>query len=631
MMQVIRDKAQGVVAWIIVAMITFVFCFWGVSSYLAPNSTPVLAKIRGRKITIAEVDDIYNRWLHISSMQKDFDIKQVDPILIKQQITQSLAQQAALVNGIKRDGFTVSEAMVIDSIRNNPQLQQNGQFSIEMYKNSLAQLNIDEATFESAHREELLLNQLQLAILTSSFSTKGDTEHIIALKDQKRSFGYSVIPAANYVAAAQVSDAAIEEFYNLHKAQFVIPQKVQLEYVELSIADIMQQLSVTDEQLQEYYNTNLQSFNEPKLSRLQHIMIAAPTGSDADRSGEAAEKIEDIHRKLQLGANFSELAKKESEDKQSAVNGGDLGWTSKSDSYPVEVFALAAKGDYTKPVQTDYGWHIFMLAEVKGGGVKSFATAREAVLQRYKREAAEKLFVSKGEELAKITFENPSSLNIASEQLNLPIVTTELFSKQGGKGIASSENVLRAAFSDELLVQQHNSELIRLSDDSYIVARVKEHKPEQTQAIDAVRDDIIKHLKLVAARDQAKQAGDLLIEAINQGNSPNRVTASVNLQWNMIQKAERDTKNLDRAVLQHAFAMNKPTAEQKLSVAGFSLPNGDYAVIALNNVSDGVVANSEDSNLIENIGKQIAVAQGRLEFATLQNVLIEQEKIKYLN
>lgn len=631
MMQVIRDKAHGVVAWVIVAMIAFVFCFWGVSSYLAPSSSPWLAKVNSRKITVAQVDDVYDRWLRYNSMQKDFDAKKIDSALIKQQITRAMAQQMAMVSSLQHDGFTISESMVIDSIRSNPQLQENGEFSIQKYKEALSQMNVDEATFETVHREELLLNQIQLAILTSSFSTPSEAAHIIAIKDQKRDFGYTIIPAAKYSSSAKISAQAIEEFYNAHKSQFMMPEKVQLEYIELSVNDLIKQLPITDAKLHEYYENNLQSFNDPKVIRLQHIMISAPKGSDADRNGEAFQKIEAIYSKLQSGADFAEIAKKESEDKPSAVSGGNLGWVSKNDSYPIEVFELKVNGDYTKPVQSDYGWHVFMLAETKGGGVKGFDSVKSAVLERYKREAVEQLFSSKAEELANLTFENPTSLGVASEKLHLPIATTKFFTRQGGNGIAASANVLNAAFSDTVLIQQHNSDLIRLSDDSYVVIRIKEKQPEQEQPLESVQADIGAHLKLIAGRDIAKKSGDDLIISIKQDNNPSNASSKLQLQWKTLNKVERDTKGIDPLILQHAFAMSKPTGDKQPSVAGFGMPNGDYVVMALNSVVDASLPHSEDSDLIDTMTKQIAVVQGRLEFAAMQNALLEQAKIKYLN
>lgn len=631
MMQIIRDKAQGVVAWVIVGMVAFVLCFWGVSGYISSDKSTVLAKVNGKEITANEVNEIYNRWLRVNAAQKDFDIAQIDPNAIKQQITMAIANQAATIGTLQRDGMTVSDAMVIDAIRSKNELQEDGKFSIERYKLFLQQANVSEAEFETAVRDQLLINQLQLAVLVSSFATKQEAERFVQLKNQTRDFGYSVISAENFQKNARITDAAIEEFYNTHKQQFVMPDKIQVEYIELSLEDLMKQVQITEKNLQEYYDNNKQAFTEPRRIRISHIMISAPTISEAAQNGTAQKQITELYAKLQQGEKFSELARKYSEDKQSAIHGGDLGWASNNDDYPAEVFALAKAGDYTKPIQSDYGWHIFKLEESKGGSVKSFAAAKAAIAQRYKRDEAERLFSSKGDELANLAFENPTALTAASEKLNLPIQTSAYFTRQGGPGIAASSNVLQAAFSEDVFVQNYNSALIRLNDDNYLVLRVKEKQASREQTVEEVKEDITQYLKRIAARDEAKQIGEELIAVIKQTNNPNKAAGNQKLEWIVKSNVERDDKNINREVLMRAFSIPKPAEAQGLSTTGFSLPSGDFVVISVTKVKNGVLENATDSNLLETMGRHIANSEGQIDYASVQQDLIEQAKIKYYN
>lgn len=630
MMQVIRDKAQGIVAWVIVGIVAFVLCFWGVSGYISDGSNPVLAKVNGHVITAAEVDDIYNRWLRFNSSQPGFDPSKVNADMVKQQIVMSLAQQAGFLNSLRRDGLQVSEAMVLETIKNKAEFQKDGKFSIEAYKQLLAQLDIPESEFERLVRDELLVNQIQLAILMSSFSTQQQTEQAIALRNQKRNFGYTVIPVSKYLNTAKVDDAAVENYYQQHKLDFVVPEKVQLEYVELSLDDVMRNLSVSDEKLREYYQANIQSFSEPKLVHVRHIMITATKDSAADKDGSALKEIDAVYAKLQQGASFTDLAKEYSEDKESAVKGGDLGWVNKNDDYPTEVFSLQNKGDYTNPVQSNYGWHIFQLVDSKGGNAKSFAAVKDTVMQRYKREMAETLFSKQGDEMATLAFENPTSLAAVSDKLNLPIKTTGYFTKDGDAGIAESPNVLKAAFSDDVFKEKHNSDLVRLNDDTYVVLRIKDIQPAHEQSIETVQPQIRKILQIAAAKEQAKSVGNELITAIKETNNPNRVVSGKGLQWNVKNNVERDSQNVERAVLRGAFSIPKPAAGEPYTISGFSLANGDYVVVALTSVQNGTVEKNEDSNLLETVGQQIATMEGKLEFSVLQQALIERAKIKYM-
>ncbi len=626
-MQEIRDKAQGVVAWVIVAMIAFVFCFWGVSSYFGGGSSNVFAVVGNREITLEEVDAIYNRTLRLAAQQKEFDISQLNPAHIKQQIALSMARQAALIASLKAAGLVMSDEMLVENIRTNNNLQEDGKFSMRLYKEYLARMGVNEAEFEATMRDELLLNMVNLSIVESSFITKGETERIIALKNQKRDFGYAVVSAAKFLPSLKIDEAGIAEYYAKHKEQYVTPDKVQLEYLELSIDDLMQQVPVTEAKLQEYYQANQQAFSEPEIIQVRHIMINTPKGDDQTSIEQAHKKIDAIYEELQHGANFAGVAKQVSDDKQSADSGGDLGWVNKNDALPPEVFALP-NGAYTKPIELDYGWHIFQRVASKGGGVKDYAAVKSAVLQRYKHDAAERLFSAKGEELANLAFENPTSLAVASDKLQLPIKTTEYFTKHGGLGIAQSNNVVHAAFSDDVFNASHNSELVRVSDDIYVVIRVKDKQPSHQQTLAEVHATIEKHLALLAASEKAKAVGDGMLTLMKEGVAPNKVAAEQKFTWRAQSKVERDSTSTPQMILQRVFTMPKPTTA--FGTLGFGLPNGDYVVIALTKVADGIVENSADSNLLETVGKQVANMQGKLEFASLQDALITQAHIKYI-
>ncbi len=630
MLQQIRERAQGIIAWIIVAIIAFVFCFWGISGYFASNSSDVVAKVGNRKITSNEINDIYNRWLRANSMQKDFDPSSINPTVIKQQITQAVARQIALINSMGKSGMAISDSVVVDNIKSNPQLQENGKFSMQLYHQALASMGVDESTFESLQRDELMLNQLQLAVLASSFVLKSDVERYIALKNQQRSFGYAVVPVSKFLANATVSDQEISDFYEKHKAQFVTQDQVSLEYIELSLDDLLKHVTVNDQKLQDYYKQNVADFTQPATYRLRHIAIAAPAASDADKGGEAQEKIDDIYRQLKSGADFQQLAKTASDDKLTGADGGDLGWVRKDDpTIPAAAFALSKVGEYTKPVRSDYGWHIFQLADIKPGSVQSFASVKKILQDRYKHDEAQKLFTAKGEELANLTFENPNSLSAASEKLGLPIQTTGYFSSTGGSGIAQSPNVLRAAFSDDVYNAMHNSSLIRISDDTYVVIHVKDKKPAKQSTLEEVRAEIVSHLKTVAASEKAKEQGEALLAQVKEGNSPNKTMASQRLQWRTVTNITRESKDVDSSILQRAFSI-AVKGQSTAPAIGFSLPNGDYAVVALSKVTDGKLPNSDDDHMIEMYSKQLTLLNGRYEFASLQDALIEQTKIKFI-
>ncbi len=92
-----------------------------------------------------------------------------------------------------------------------------------------------------------------------------------------------------------------------------------------------------------------------------HIMVAVPRGSTEKTKTEAEQKIRLIYNKLKAGENFEDLARKYSDDYNSAKNGGELPWFGTGrmiKAFETAAFSLQKNGDISKPVQTSYGWHI---------------------------------------------------------------------------------------------------------------------------------------------------------------------------------------------------------------------------------------------------------------------------------
>jgi peptidyl-prolyl cis-trans isomerase D len=621
MMQLIRDKAHGVVAWVIVAMVAIAFCSWGVSGFISGRSSSVMAVVNGQKITSSEVDDLYNRWLRMASMQKSFDITKVDPQYIRQQITKNIAEQRAIINGLETKHIDISEMLVVDNIRQDKHLQDNGKFSKDRFEQFLKQINIDENYFARMRREDLMVEQVQQALIASSFSLKGETDRIIKLKNQARSFGYSVIAANKNQIPVKISEQEVNEYFAKNAAAFIAPEKVKLEYLELSINDLVKSIKVDDQKLREYYNNNLASFTDPELFHLRHIFFA---------SNDAKNKVDAIYAQLKQGADFVTLAKKQSEDQQTAVRGGDLDWTPKSNDLPPEVFALKKANEFTPPVQTAYGWHVFQLVERKESKPKDFTTVKKLIEARYIREEAERMFSSEGNELASLAYEHPQSLSVASEKLGLPIQSTDFITRQSNSGLAKSAAVIKAAFSDDVLSAGHNSDLIRIDDDTVAVVRVAEKQPQHQQSLAEVRDQIVSHLQAQAVQAKAKQLGEALLKDLKQGVAPSKAAANAKVQWKVARNLVRDDKTVPANILQQVFVMPRPAKGEAFTTHAFQVSNGDYVVLALTDVIDGKLAATKDMMSEDKLALQLAIIMGRLEYYSLQADLIKDAKIEYV-
>lgn len=123
-------------------------------------------------------------------------------------------------------------------------------------------------------------------------------------------------------------------------------------YINLLQSNVSKKLTsgvkVTDKQALDYYNKNKANYEKPTSRDLAHILVKKKA------------KAQQIYNQLVAGASFAALAKKNSIDKGSAINGGKLGVQAENALVkPFSKVAFAIKtGTISKPVHTQFGWHV---------------------------------------------------------------------------------------------------------------------------------------------------------------------------------------------------------------------------------------------------------------------------------
>ncbi len=147
------------------------------------------------------------------------------------------------------------------------------------------------------------------------------------------------------------------------------------------------------------------------MAKLAHILVLVKQRATVNEQKAAKEKIDSIYNALQHGANFAELAKKCSDDKASAVNGGDLSWITKG--MTLKEFEDAAwalkKGEMSKPVLSPAGWHIILMEDK--GNFFPYESQRADILRFIEqRGLREKIIDNKLDSLSKQENTTPAKL-----------------------------------------------------------------------------------------------------------------------------------------------------------------------------------------------------------------------------
>ncbi len=295
--------------------------------------------------------------------------------------------------------------------------------------------------------------------------------------------------------------------------------------------------------------------------------------------------------RLDAGESFEALAAELSEDAGTSGQGGDLGWVSRGllvGPFEDMLFAMEV-GDVEGPVETDFGYHVIRLDEIRAGEDRTFESVREELALDFQVRRAEELFYDRASELADRSFDAFDELATVATQMELPLQTLTGFTRDGTVSpFPVSAPVVQVAFSSQALVQRENSNPIELEDDHVLVLRVTDHHPPAEQPLDAVRDEIEQELSHAAAQRLAETASADFLAAIEQAEDVEALAIEHGGTWTLPAWVERTDGEVPTQVLAAAFRSARPAAGAVIREL-IPLASGDYAVLMLSAVEAGSI------------------------------------------
>ena len=595
MLQNIRDKATGWIAYLIVGFITIPFLFWGIQSYLGVGGKMNVATVNGSEIPVQQ----FQRALQQQQRQLremfggKIPPELVEGVEIKQSVLANMIQHEVLRQVTRKNGWRVSDLVVAEAIRSNPQFQVNGQFSKQRYEQILQMQRLSKPGYEAIIRESLQQDQLREVANSTGFFPIADQRKFLQLQGQKRAIDYLLLDRHRFDNEISIDDAEIEDYYEKHSNRFLTPEQVQLEYLILDRNELAKAVAVDDAEVKATYDRDRELYRTPETRQASHILIkVAETATDEEKKA-AAQKAEAAYKEASSGADFAELAKKYSDDILTRDKGGNLGKLSHGDmpkEFEDVLFSLK-EGEISQPAKTSKGYEIIRLDKIEGGEQKPFEAVREQIANDLRMQEVDRQFVDLSDKLVTLTYENPESLAVAADDLGLEIKETDWFTRKGGKGIAGNPKVLAAAFSDEVLQDQQNSDLIELDDGSVAVVRVKDHKAAAPRPLEEVKAEIDKILRNEKLAARAREMGESVLKRLENGVSLATLAQELGAS---VQTADVTRKSTEVApeLLRAAFTM--PAGDGgKSSFRGVPMRDGNYALVVLKKVTVPEIADDE--------------------------------------
>src|SRR5690554_444532 len=471
MLQGIRDSSQGVVAKIVIGFIIALMAMFGLETMFSGlmNDTAV-AEVDGEAITETEITTGVQNLI----MSMGGNTSSLDDSLLRQIALNQIIEDRLLRKSAADSGMTISSDTIDRQLINTAQFQVGGVFNSDIAVRTMAAQGFTPATYRAALESQMVVGQLVNAFASSAFVTEQELDRIAALSSQTRDFRFVSVTLANRTAGEVIDETQIETYYQNNQSQFMNEEEVGINYVLLDKSTMFTEVDVSDDDVRAQYETERGAASSQTQRRAAHILLE--TGAALSQE-DALAQAEALKARLDQGEDFAALAQEASSDTFSAANGGDIGYSDGS-AFPAaveEALLTMEVGEVSEPVVSEFGVHLVKLTEFTEATFPTYEEAQERICRELSSAEVDQLYFGRLETMANLAFEN-NDLQAISEELGLEIVSPEAFTRLGGNSsITSNSNVIAAAFSDEVLFDAINSDVIELDDTRAVVLNLREH------------------------------------------------------------------------------------------------------------------------------------------------------------
>ena len=626
MFEAIRKHSRFVMILLFLLIIPS-FIFVGIDQNYFSESSPTVARVDGHDIKQSDWDNAHRMESdQMRAANPEIDTKLLDSPQARYATLERLVRDRVLVAAAQKMHLVASDAQLVRSLQQIPAIaalkRADGTLDADAYRALVGAQGMTPEGFESNLRSNLSLSQVLGSAMNSSFVTDSQLTQAMDALYQRREIQVAQFKASDFAAKVQPTAEELQAYYKAHPDRFQQAEQASVEYVVLDTAGVQASMVLNEDDLRTYYQENVARIAGQEERRASHILINASKDASADERMKAREQAQALLAQVRKDpASFAALAKQSSQDSGTAQSGGDIGFFSRGDM--VKPFSDAAyalkKGEISDVVESDFGFHIIELTDIKTPPQPSFAELRPRLEKELKEQNAQRQFAEVAEQFANGVYEQSDNLQGVADKLKLKVQKAERVTRVPGpeaQGPLASPRFLEALFAPESLESKRNTEAVEIGSGVMAAGRITAYSPAHTLAYEEVAEKVKTLYVAQKAAELAREQGQAQLKAWKEQPAGAAVGAPVVVGRDQSQSLPREV--IDAAL--HAPVNALP------AWAGVDLGNLGYAVVKVNSVAERP---AQDAQVVAAQKQQLAQWWSGAEGAAYYEMLKARFKVQF--
>lgn len=562
------------------------------------------------------------------SSQPNLDPKLLDSPQARYSTLERLVREYVLSDAATDAHLIGTDARLARELQQNPTIaslrKPDGTLDMERYRQLVAAQGLTPEGFEARVRKDLSLRQVEGAIATTALAPLAQANLALNAFFERREVQVANFLPADYKAQVNPSDAEMEAYYQANQKQFQAPESASVEYLVLDLESVKKTIAINDADLKTYYEQNVDRLSGKEERRASHILINAPKDLAAADRAKAREKAAALLEQVRKAPDsFADVARKNSQDQGSAPAGGDLDFFARGAMVkPFEDAAFGMKkGDISDLVESDFGFHIIKLTDVKAPKQKSFEEVRVAMEADLRNQQAQRKYAEVAETFTNAVYEQSDSFKPIAEKLKLDVKSASNVRRTPSpdiQGPLANPKLLTAVFSPDSVEKKRNTEAVEIGPNQMASARITQYAAARVLPLAEVRNEVRERLFASRSAELAKKDGAAKLEAWKAQPDAAKLAAAVVVSRD--QAPSIPPAVVDKVM--HADAAALP------AWSGVDLGSQGYVVVRINKVLDRTappdnVAKQER----EQYARWVASAENQAYYDLLKNRYKVQIKV----